>query len=1122
MADEKAVSIGQSLVRAIRALLEPLVGIFADEELRREVLQSLGVRIAPGVPVPNMQNPNTGLASIDSYLAQSDPDMTALAGALATIGQLAVALESFILAVTADEEDVVAEEMLNAFVSSLSVGYLRTHQPETYAFMRGIGIISDEFFHIERLGSVLGVEDVGFGDLKTEADAVRFSNTILFPGSLVVGIIAIAARIEQLRGAYGWEPSPASTSPNADTISNRMLYVAGKFEGQASDSSGGAEVVLSSAWALVPEDHQGIALLVDVGASGKITLKLGQFWKIIIEPGKTNYTLRLGENGGVIGPLDSKLKVQIARDSEGEVKRRWILGDSKGTRLDIGGIEFGTEVSYKDAGMEMGLKDTKLVFKVNSPIFPSGEWSAQFNFSLGYSKERGFHLGSGSELTVDLPISVVIGSGVTGLHIQYVTVGLKALEAPKSGMALETSLSANFNLFGAFVATVQRIGLITDIVFPKEDGQGTDLELHFKPPMGIGLQLDLGFLVGGGFVFLDPGNGSYAGILHMEFRGFPFGSLTVVGVLNEKLPDGTEMISFMLLISIRFPKPAPNVLGFTIDGFGFILGVNRTCDSARLLAGVRDKTIDNILFPENPIANAVRIINDVRVVFPPMRERRIFGGMIALGWGGAHSIVTLEVGVLLEFNAEWQPARFVIMGVLKAYLPHEKLGIVAIHASVAGVFDSDGVMIAGSLYESRVAFMNISGDMLIRARGGSTAAFILTAGGFHPAFKPPADVPTLRRLSLSMSVGDVYRLTYEFYFALTSNTVQFGAKVELILGIDEFNVYGFISFDALIGFDPFLFRVEIRAGLAVRAGSTPILSIDLTGLLSGPNPWYFEGKGRFKIFIFTFKVDVKIPFGEKQEEPKLTENVQQKLVAEVKDDRNWESFLPDERHMLVTLSGAIAPGKLLVNPLGALQVSQRLVPLAVKLDRFYSSSVEGETLLDVTALQTDGTTMVTDRAEEQFARAQFQNMSNADKLSKPSFEFMKSGLRASAGALLKVTQAITRVVTYEQTIRDKTKRCRWLFVELFEFDLLNMWNSSPAALSPLATQKKERSPLAPRAVKVVQEGYAVVRTDTLKNVEGIASNLSYAEASTRLDQLIAEQPELVNAFTFVPSSEMQN
>ncbi|HVG19262.1 MAG TPA: DUF6603 domain-containing protein, partial [Blastocatellia bacterium] len=780
MADEKAVSIGQSFVREVRALLEPLEGIFADEELRREVLLSLGVRVAPGALVPNLPNPGGGLASIDSYIAQTDPDMIALAGALATMGQLAVSLEGFIAAAAAGDADVVAEEILNAFVSALTVGYMRTHQPEAYAFMRAIGLISNEFFHIERLGSVLGVGSLGFGELKTEADAVRFSNTILLPASLAVAITAVVAGVEELHAAYGWERSPGSTSPNADTISDRMLYVAAKFKGEATE--GGAEALLSSTWVLAPEAHQGVALLVDVGAGGKITLKLGKFWKVVIDPGKTNYTLRLGEGSGVVGTLESKLKVQVVRDSEGELKRRWIFGDSKGSRLDIGGIEFGGEVSYKDAGIEMGLRDTKLVFKVNSPIFPSGEWSALFNFGFGVSKERGFHLGSGSELTVDLPVSVAVGNGVTGLQIQFVTVGLKALPAPKSGVALETSVSASFNLFGAFVATVQRIGVITDINFPEEDGKGTDLQLHFKPPMGIGLQLDLGFMAGGGFIFLDPDNGSYAGILNVEFKSFNFGSITVVGLLNEKLPDGTAMVSFMLLISIRFSVPVQISNGFTVDGFGLILGVNRTCDTERLLAGVRDQTIDNILFPENPIANAVRIVNDVRAVFPPARERRILGGMIALGWGGVYSIVTLEIGLLLEFNEDWCPARVVVMGVLKAYLPHEKLGIIAIHAAVVGVFDSDGVRIAGSLYESRVAFMNMSGDMLILVRGGTDAAFILTVGGFHPAFKPPSDIPTLRRLSLSVSVADVYRLTYEYYFAITSNTVQFGAKVELILG----------------------------------------------------------------------------------------------------------------------------------------------------------------------------------------------------------------------------------------------------------------------------------------------------------------------------------------------------
>lgn len=173
---------------------------------------------------------------------------------------------------------------------------------------------------------------------------------------------------------------------------------------------------------------------------------------------------------------------------------------------------------------------------------------------------------------VDLPISFAVGHSKF-IEVQYITLGLKPLEEPESGFVLETSLSATFRMFKRLTATVQRLGLNTSVHLP-QGGKGLDVKFDFKPPMGIGIELDLGFIVGGGFIFLDPENGSYAGILHIEFRYLPFGSMTAVSLLNEKLPDGTPITSFMLLISIRFPPyPAkPDVLGFHIDGFGFILG----------------------------------------------------------------------------------------------------------------------------------------------------------------------------------------------------------------------------------------------------------------------------------------------------------------------------------------------------------------------------------------------------------------------------------------------------------------------------------------------------------------------------------------------------------------------
>jgi hypothetical protein len=115
---------------------------------------------------------------------------------------------------------------------------------------------------------------------------------------------------------------------------------------------------------------------------------------------------------------------------------------------------------------------------------------------------------------------------------------------------------------------------------------------------------------------------------------------------------------------------------------------------------------------------------------------------------------------------------------------------------------------------------------------------------------------------------------------------------------------------------------------------------------------------------------------------------------------------------------------------------------------------------------------------------------------------MKSGLRASAGALMKVTQAITRVVTYEQTIRDKTRRCRWRFGELFDRSAEHVEQQPCRAFAAGYAERTVAACAARR--EVVPEGYTVVHTDTLTSVDGITSNLSYAKP--RSDLLITERP----------------
>ena len=55
------------------------------------------------------------------------------------------------------------------------------------------------------------------------------------------------------------------------------------------------------------------------------------------------------------------------------------------------------------------------------------------------------------------------------------------------------------------------------------------------------------------------------------------------------------------------------------------------------------------------------------------------------------------------------------------------------------------------------------------------------------------------------------------YFAVTTNTAQFGAKAELFFGFSAISVEGHLGFDALFQFSPFKFVVaDLRRRVASR------------------------------------------------------------------------------------------------------------------------------------------------------------------------------------------------------------------------------------------------------------------------------------------------------------------
>src|ERR1043166_1292480 len=93
---------------------------------------------------------------------------------------------------------------------------------------------------------------------------------------------------------------------------------------------------------------------------------------------------------------------------------------------------------------------------------------------------------------------------------------------------------------------------------------------------------------------------------------------------------------------------------------------------------------------------------------------------------------------------------------------------------------------------------------------------------------------------------------------ITSNTVQFGSRLELFAKASKFSVSGQAGYDVLIQFDPFHFVASLYASLQLKAGSTRLFKVSFAGALSGPRPLNVKGKATFEIWWIDFTVSFNV------------------------------------------------------------------------------------------------------------------------------------------------------------------------------------------------------------------------------------------------------------------------
>lgn len=918
--------------------------------------------------------------------------------------------------------------------------------------------------------------------------------------------------------------------PNAAASSDRIIELILFDTGVAKLSAGITTIPKAN-----PGELQGLAIALNAsGSLDKLTYALRPNLSVTLSatldasagialawrPGQTPQ-LTAGYDGPRTPVTDGQLIATLSyRKLDGEAPFT-ILAFPGGSRVEAREMYLTTGLSRTKAGeldpqVEAGLKTGKLIISLKgadgflSTLLP-GNVTTDFDFGLGWSRTLGIYVQGQAGLELSIPLHVDIGPvSLEYLFLRFAAAG--------GALSLETSVGAKGSL-GPLAAVIDRVGLTATATFPPGGGNvgPAQLDLAFKPPNGVGLSLDTGVVKGGGFLYIDADRGEYAGAIELVFADFL--ALHAIGLINTKLPDGSSGFSLLVIITADFGPGIQLGFGFTLLAVGGLLGLNRTMLLQPLLDGVRTDAIESIMFPHDVVANAQRILSDLRRIFPPQPGTFLIGPMAKLGWGEP-TLVSLSLGIMIEI-----PGNAALLGVLKIALPADEIALIVLQVNFTGVieFDKSRLYFFAALFDSRVLFITIEGEMGVLFGFGADANFVLSVGGFHPKFNPPPlPFPAPRRIELDIINESYARIRCDGYFAVTTNTVQFGSHSEYFFGFSACSLEGHSGFDALIQFSPFHFSVEISTSFSVKVFGIGVYGVGIDLTLEGPAPWHAHGTASLSFFFFSIDIGIDFTWGDSRDTSLPPVPVMPILVGELGKQSNWRALLPSRNNLLVSLR-QLDPSEaaFVLHPVGTLHVSQRAIPLDLSLDKVGSQKPSDARRFTLTA--SPGPLSKLRDVDEQFAPAQFKDGDDATRLSEAAYVPQHGGIELTVGgSALASGTALTRVVRYDLTIIDtKLRRARQRFYLLVNSLFMHFLRGSSVTRNAFSAYGQALTHPFADAVKVAPESFVVASQSDNRAYAGATESFTSQMAATDfIARTVSSDPSLAGTLHVLPQFEV--
>jgi hypothetical protein len=361
---------------------------------------------------------------------------------------------------------------------------------------------------------------------------------------------------------------------------------------------------------------------------------------------------------------------------------------------------------------------------------------------------------------------------------------------------------------------------------------------------GLGLDIkEPGFELGGFFLKDETGGiTSFYGQVIVKVGTF---GLQAIGGYSP----GVDPPAFFIYLKMDVPLGGPPFLFVTGLAGGF--GIN-----SKLNLPTIEGMPTCILLPHNAPDQAGSASDAIKNILPQLKS--IFGKpqpgeyWIAAGVQftsfemiNAFALVTVSFGVDLQIGLLGTASMTFPTGVDKP-VAYVEIDILATYTQSAGLLAIDGrVSPASYIYGG---FVKLAGGFSFYTwlSGPNKGEFVVSLGGYHPAFKKPDFYPAVPRLSIAFGLGP-FQVSGQAYFALTPGMLMAGMHMQAIWDAGPLKAWLGAGIDFLIAWAPFhyeagayivigvsldlgLFTIKIHVGAELKVWGPPfggVANVDL-------------------------------------------------------------------------------------------------------------------------------------------------------------------------------------------------------------------------------------------------------------------------------------------------------